>query len=331
KDYGFSVDHAVTVKMSGVSDLEGFRTEIQRDAKVSQTSFTSSLFGAFPEECKVKLQGAESGVYVNYYATDAQFLSSYGIELLQGRNLVTANQNEVIVNETFVQRLKALGGAGVGDVIVAKDSLSLTIVGVFEDFNYDNLKRPIEPLMLWSIPEEFKYLSIQLWDNTSEKAYSTNLAQELYQRYQKRMQTQVYATYLADRRDYSDDQSAVQMVTFFIILITCMGLVGTVLVNSDYLRKSIAINKLMGARKSDLLRRYLSGYVKLMGIVFLLALPLAYFIGQQLLSQFVYRVPINFSHFVEILVTTATILLVVIISQMLYYFRTQIIDGIKSD
>jgi putative ABC transport system permease protein len=82
------------------------------------------------------------------------------------------------------------------------------------------------------------------------------------------------------------------------IFIACLGLLGLAAYTAEQRTKEIGIRKVMGASVTRMVLLLSQDFAKLVGIAFLIAVPLSYFLMQQWLSDFAYRITIGASAFV---------------------------------
>ncbi len=86
--------------------------------------------------------------------------------------------------------------------------------------------------------------------------------------------------------------------TLIAILISCLGLFGLVSYVAEQKKKEIGIRKVLGASINSVVQLLTKDFVKLVGIAFLIASPIAYFFMQRWLEDFTYRIDIQWWVFV---------------------------------
>ena len=77
------------------------------------------------------------------------------------------------------------------------------------------------------------------------------------------------------------------------ILIAGLGLLGMIIYMLEQRTKEIGIRKVSGASVWDILVLVSKGYIKLILLAFLIGAPISYWMMQQWLQDFAYRVPIS--------------------------------------
>ena len=77
------------------------------------------------------------------------------------------------------------------------------------------------------------------------------------------------------------------------IFISCLGLLGLAAYSTIQRKKEIGIRKIIGASVSGIVNLLSKEFVKLVGIAFLIAAPIAWFVMQNWLEDFAYRIDIE--------------------------------------
>jgi putative ABC transport system permease protein len=86
------------------------------------------------------------------------------------------------------------------------------------------------------------------------------------------------------------------MVGFFGLLaisIACLGLLGIVTFTVETRAREISVRKVIGASVADLALLLSRNFLMLLGIAILIALPIGYFLANQLLQFFAYRISVG--------------------------------------
>ena len=235
-------------------------------------------------------------VYYNYF-------DMLGIKFVQGRGFskdfpsdTSRDIKPIVVNETL---FKMLGkDAKVGTY---NQPLCGTIIGVVKDYNFEALSKKIEP-------EEHR-LAIRYLGDFMFKVRAGNM-QHVIASLQKQwkqisdnypleytfLDQSIAKMYEADMRW----QKIIQASCFFAIFIACMGLFGLSAINAANRTKEIGIRKVLGATVKDIVATLSSGFIAMFLIAIVIAAPLAYWVMNNWLQDFAYR--INFSWWIFLIV-----------------------------
>jgi putative ABC transport system permease protein len=96
------------------------------------------------------------------------------------------------------------------------------------------------------------------------------------------------------------------------ILIACLGLFGLATFISEQRTKEIGIRKVLGASVEGIVRLLSKDFLKLVGISFVIAAPLSWWIMNSWLKDFAYRIPlewwiIGLAGFIALLIALTTV------------------------
>lgn len=85
----------------------------------------------------------------------------------------------------------------------------------------------------------------------------------------------------------------VQTSALLILAITLIGVFCLTMFETEYRRKEIAIRKVMGSTVEEILALFVQRYAVPLAVSFVIAGPLAYYLGSQWLENFAERTPIH--------------------------------------
>jgi ABC-type antimicrobial peptide transport system permease subunit len=202
---------------------------------------------------------------------------------------------ELIVNETFVKKM-GLGSAEeiIGKTISFDLNKKYPIVGVMNDFNSKSLKEAVSPFALTTNSRGYGYIALRL----NPMRMQPTLAQV------QKVFTTTYPTYIYDlnfvderiARFYKTEALAshlFKIAAFLAIFISCLGLYGLVSFMAVQKTKEVGIRKVLGASVQSIVLLFSKEFTLLIGIAFLIAVPLGYYLMQQWLSGFHYHIQIS--------------------------------------
>lgn len=260
---------------------------------------------------------------------DANYIPVYGLKLLAGTNLpVSDTVNAVVINETY---LHVLGFKDPHDAL-GHHVQDHPIVGVVRDFHQQSLRTPIKPMAIESNLKYAHTLHIALagndWKSTIagiESAYkSLYPGEEFKNNFFDESIAQMYDTEQKTAR-------LLAWATGLSILISCMGLLGLVLYTTRLRTKEIGVRKVLGASVLQITTLLSSDFIKLVGLAFVIAVPLSWWGVHQWLNNFADRTSLSWWVFaaggVVILVTA----LVTLSFQTIRAARANPINSLRSE
>lgn len=244
---------------------------------------------------------------------DYNYVPFYGIKLLAGRNISPeygsdALGNSYLINQTMANKLleytndpKAELSSLIGQEFKYnfQDSLG-TIVGIISDFNFNSLHHKVEPLCIsYQHDYYFRELSIRL-----DKRHLAETLLLVEAKWKELLQNQEMEYHFLDEQMeqlYKTDKQVGQMMavlTFLAIFISCFGLIGLALFNSERRVKEIGIRKVFGASVFAIVLLLSSNFIRLVSIAIVIATPLAKWVVDNWLNNFAYHINIDWITFV---------------------------------
>ncbi|WP_299212458.1 ABC transporter permease [uncultured Aquimarina sp.] len=252
------------------------------------------------------------GVPSQAWIVDEDYLDTFGMELTSGRNFDKnrAIENEsVIINQTLAEKF------GMEEPIgkkMLRGNRTYTIIGVVEDFNFESLHQQVGSLAMF-YGDETTITSIKVnTENISEvlsmiekkwKTFVPNLD------FRYTFMDESYATM------YSNIKHMRQLIVSFALLsifVACLGLFALSAFLVEQRKKELSIRKVLGASIKNLFKLLTTHFLILVVISIIIAIPLSYFIMDNWLQDYAYRISISWKVFalsgsLAILITLLTI------------------------
>ncbi len=226
---------------------------------------------------------------------DADYMDTYGIELLSGRWLQPSDtMRETVVNMTLLERL---GIADPQEVIGQNLTLGqrrvLKIVGVTKDFHTHDFRNEHDPLMMTTRKEYYWEAGLKI--RPDNLAATTAAIQDVFDEV---LPEQVFSGQFLDEsiaQFYEDDTrlgNTSKAFGLLAILISCLGLFGLATHAALQRTKEIGIRKVLGASVAGIVTLLSKDFLKLVFIALIVASPLAWYVMNIWLQDFAYRIDI---------------------------------------
>lgn len=237
----------------------------------------------------------DESVPVRAIQCDENFVKTYGLNLVAGRNF-TSDKNEewktAMINETA---MKLFGYSEPHDIIGKKITIwehSLQIVGVVKDYHHESMKRKVDQLVYICDRGVTDYISIKFGAETdlqqliatAKNAYDTAFPENAFHYF-----------FMNDyfQRQYNSEVAFNRITAMFAVLatlISCLGLLGL----SSYMilqrKKEIGIRKVLGATARQIVLLMSKEYVIMILVANMIASPLAYVLMKEWLDGFAYKI-----------------------------------------
>jgi putative ABC transport system permease protein len=291
----------VPVKDRGQNEKHAIITnEIRKLPGVVNASFTSSSPGTGNTYTYTyTLAGTEIGEQtMAAFFVDENFFELYDIKLKEGR-FPNFNKKDtlvdVILNESAVRYLQLSDPIGQ----LVRGQVQGKVVGVIEDFNHATLHSSIEPVIMYSYPQNFRFVSIQL-----QQGYDNKLLTALEKRWQEFYPEYPLEYFFLDEKIkelYGAESQLSKAYTSFsiiAILIAGIGLIGLTTYVLNRKLREISIRKVFGSSTAQLIWWIYSGYLKIALIATLIAWGVGYYWMKDWLNGFAFKTEINLTYFV---------------------------------
>jgi putative ABC transport system permease protein len=311
---GYVAEAIVTVSVPRAEPtrLQTFRTQLSQIAGVERVSL-----GRFNPSSESNWTGGfnfpgsgVSGLPIMMRPGDPEYIKTYGLTLLAGRDLRDTDSlgNAVIANETLLRRMNIQDPLeAVGKTITVFDE-ETTIVGVVKDYHGQSLRESISPAIIFNDPGGVRLAALKV----STQDVTGTLAQ-VEQVYRQQFPESIYEHQFLDETIagfYESVERLSQVFTVFsgiAIFIGCLGLYGLISFLAVQRTKEIGVRKVLGASVFNIVYLFTKEFFVLIGVAFAIAAPLAWYVMQAWLQDFEYRIPLGPGLFVVAVAFTVVI------------------------
>jgi putative ABC transport system permease protein len=311
KSLGFDKDHVVTVRYNSGLDhsYQSFKDELLSNSNIREVALSSRI----PSGRLLDSQGSQlnrgdslapSKADIKYVVADEDFIPTYGIKIVAGRNFSKdygMDTSSFLINATAVKALELKSNeAAVGKQFQYGDRKG-TIVGVFNDFNFESLHQRIIPLVLYepSVTDgNVGNISIKTSGNVPaalaqiEKTWKKYLPEIPYE--YKFLDARYAKLYEAENKE----SSILIIFSCIAIFIACLGLFGLSAFTITQRVKEIGIRKVLGASTGSIVELISKDFLVLVVIAAIIAFPVAWYAMNHWLHNFAYRINIAWWVFV---------------------------------
>ena len=306
-------DQIVSIRFGGgiapFARYQTLRNEILTDPDITDVTLAGHLpqresFMRLDASLTIPELGGEQVYQWNRLNGDYDFPEVFDLELVAGRTFDrqnVADSNNYVLNEAAARSLNKTPEELIGLTLLdtATDQNG-RIVGVVKDFPYESIHTSIKPVAIQGKPHssnQILYVKLPA-DKLPEKLASLEAKW-------KNVLPGVGFDYwfLSDEfgRMYYAELKMTNLVRLFSVLavfIACLGLYGLASYTAERKTKEIGIRKVLGATVPQILVMLVADFLRMILIACVIALPLGYFLMQDWLQNFVYRVDIGWAIFV---------------------------------
>ena len=336
KNLGYDKENIIYMTLEGElreeTKKEIFRSRVLNNPNFSHFSTASqppivqgiSTSGGFNWEGKDP--NNEVLYQVNQVSFD--FIETLGLELAEGRSFnrnLKSDSMHVIINETAAATMNVDQPL---DQAITFWQRTGKVIGIVKDFHFASLHGKIEPLVLTLRPERADFLFVKtIAGNTDDNlAFLESLAKELNPQYPFEY------TFLNESYEnlYRRETVTGTLAYYFsgiAIFISLLGLLGLASFAAEQRIKEIGIRKVLGAGLANLMLTLGKGFVILVGVGFIIATPLAYFVMKDWLNIYEYRIDIGLTVF---LIAGSACILITVLTVGYHTLRAAYANPVKS-
>jgi putative ABC transport system permease protein len=339
KDLGYKKDQVLVIdglyslgdndlpfknKVLGFSGVE--MGTISSFLPVTQSSRTDQTFS------KEAVMDSKNGIDMQTWYIDYDYLNTMGMKMARGRNFSRdfgSDSSAVIINETTASFLGYSDPVGqkIYTINGENKTESYNIIGVVRNFNFETLHQNIGPLSFFlgkkgSIAS-FKVKTAKIKDLVAQvESLWKSLAPGMPFSYR----------FMDDSFNemYRSEQRVGQIaLTFAVlaILIACLGLFGLATFIAEQRTKEIGIRKVLGASVRGIVQLLSRDFMKLVAIAFVIAAPISWWAMHSWLSDFAYRIRIEWWIFA---LAAILALLIALITVSFQAIKAAITNPVKS-
>ncbi len=300
-DYGFTMENKLVVALSNTSP-EVLKTELLKYSNIENVAAVSHVLAAgssYGERYKRSLDEKE-WTDLNYFSTDEDYLKNLEISLVTGKYFSSengaSNKNFIVLNETAVKafHFKSPQDAIGQEIILQTDSSRKQIIGVVKDYNHQMLTDKLEVLALIYNPKEYQLLQVK-YSGTYEEAGKS--VEEAWSKVNPSLKVDYKDFYAEVHKIYDiffgDLVSILSVIAFLAITISCLGLLGMATYATETRLKEISIRKVLGSSDGAIIYLLSKGFVSMLLIAIVIAVPAAYFINNLWLEKLAYHVSVD--------------------------------------
>ncbi|MBN1199629.1 MAG: ABC transporter permease [Bacteroidales bacterium] len=324
KDMGFIPEGILTIRLPGQlkKNQTSFKERLLQHPEIMSVSYSYTIPGSDLNYKGFTIREKEVNPLV--ISVDPDYLNTYGIALVSGRNFDQAHVSDsighCIINETMAKEIGMQDP--LNEWLSHEDATysvfqenRINIIGIVKDFHFKSLRSTIEPIILGWNPDRFNYANIKIADGKTGAAM--NAIRKLLDEFVPGIPAEFQFIEESFDNMYRSDHRMGKILICFTLLsvfIGILGLFGIVVFLTQQRTKEIAVRKTQGASVREILAKITLEYAWPVILANALAWPLVVWLGSIWLSDFVYRTSIGIDIFLYSAVITMLIAMGTVLS-----------------
>jgi len=341
KDLGFDQEQIILVNVdfNRFNLLEGFKNELLLNPEIKSIARMGSSIPGNEEVIENSFietgKPAEEQQWFSVFNAGHDWEEIVDVEFIEGHSFQAGNSVDstgYIINESAAEALgwgADVVGKSMSRVNTNNGNINDTgeVIGLVKDFHYRPLYDPIKPLVI-RIGGGTLAIKMQSDDLQATVGYIGEKWAKTFAGFPFRY------SFMDDNFDvlYAREDTFSKTLKYFSILaifIAALGLLGLSSYATESRKKEIGIRKVNGASIGGLLRLLTMDFTKLIGIAFIISVPVSYFFGEMWLNNFAYRTNIGFVIFIVAGLVALTIALLTVSYHTLRAALTNPVESLK--
>ena len=298
RDVGYNPDNLITIP--GSPDTQKHYNVIKQEllqtgminavtrtmAPITEIWWTSPSpkWDGKPEDMNIIVSGLQTG---------SDFTKTMGIKMLAGKDFsgTPADSSYMLLNKAAAEAMGLENPVGM-KMTYGKD---YTVLGITDNVVQGSPFKPVDPMMIYYNPDNSPFISIRL----SNGVRPQNALASIETIFEKHNPAYVFEYQFVDKefeKKFLNENLISKLSNIFAalaIFICCIGLAGLAAFTIEKRIREIGIRKVLGASVRQLLLLISKGFLKLVLIAFVIAVPLTWGFMYSWLQKYDYQVNIS--------------------------------------
>ncbi len=341
-DMGFNKECLITanIPLNSLDERDAFSSELLNNPNIKEVAWSQDRMVADSRMTWGRWHHGEQ-MMLTVMPVSWNFLQVMGIEVVEGRDFLPSDEKgdgAIILNE-YAKKKYNLNL----EEVIEWNGKPFPATGFCRDFHFKPLHEESDAFAFYIYDTEIQnryyttpHLTLRTIENAdikavfdairattdkilpdygSEKVKINFFDEELGENYQKEQQL----------------TTTISLFTMLAIIISLMGVLGLVIFETQYRRKEIGIRRVNGATVREILVMFNRKFMIIVGICFLIAAPISYFITDYYYSTFAYRAPIAVWVFVVALLAVLVITTLVVTLASLRTATSNPVEALRTE
>ncbi|MEM6842543.1 MAG: ABC transporter permease [Bacteroidota bacterium] len=341
QELGFQSEQVMVIKANTqdtYQKIQSLRDRLLQNPQVKSVTASVSMPGGSYPDNGLHIGGVEQSHSENIFFTDAYYTEALDLEVIEGRFLSPADTTprSFVVNEAFVKEFDIAESIG-HPLNFSWVKEPGQIVGVVKDFHYSGLGQRIKPLVFsGAIPQMrsgwVNHVAVRL--STSDLRSTISEVEKFWKQIEPAHPIRYsfldddFAQLYADQERLGQTLLWATLLTLFVAL---LGLFGLAAYMAEQRTKEVGVRKVLGATIPQIVTLLSTDFLKIVLIAGVVAVPVAFWLAQQWLSDFAYRTPISALPFVLAIIGALLTAVVTVGSRAIRAARANPAESLRSE
>lgn len=350
---GLQIRHLINTPMGyNTADILNISTEIftgrQQIAQFREELLRESCVEAVALGCgtphdrgnnNTMQYGPDRMIGFQMFIGDSAYFHTFGFERLRDNHLAAGeNSNIWFVNQCTL-RILGITEEATNFKVGENYTYNYDIAGVYRDFQLGSVLDEQQPVLLkyYDSPEEFlkkEYPWNLLVKTRGDKTVAYNTVKSVFERISDGA-VFTGAEYIEQQiaADYAEQQRILRIVGIFTLVAILISALGLVAMSTYYIQQKeqeIAVRKVFGSTRREVLVRLVGNFMQLVSVAFVVAVPISWYLLERWLQDYSVRISLSPLIFLAAGAFAAVVAFVTVFWQSSRAADSNPIDSIKS-
>ena len=264
---------------------------------------------------------------INTIATEYNFTKTLGIKLIRGRDFspdYSTDSAAVMLNQAAVNRMRLKNPVG---ETIKWNGQNRMIIGVVPDLQMESPFQSVSPMIIKFSKDWVNSLIVRINQNVS-MSKAINIIKPIFEKYDAQFEYQFADEEYARKFKYETlVANLAAIITIIAIFISCLGLFGLASYMAEQRIKEIGVRRVLGASVPGIWQLLSKDFVVLVLIACTIAVPIAWYLMNDWLKTYEYKIDIGFGIFALVIVASLVITLLTVSFQAI---KAAIANPVKS-
>jgi len=273
--------------------------------------------------------------HINFarFSTDANFVKTMDAQLISGRDIdiykYPSDSTACLLNEAAVKVMHIKNPIGLNFYF----DTTLHVVGVVKDFVINGAAEKVHPMIIFGPCSWYNVIHYRLNPNRPTQDCLAQI-KSVFNKYNPDYPFQYTFVDKDYARKFAELQQTSRLSSLFAgltIFISCLGLLGLIMFMAETRTKEIGVRKVLGASVFNITKLLSWQFLKLVGLSFVIATPIAWYAMHRWLTNFDYKVPVQWWWFLMAGVLSLVIALLTVSWQAIKAARVNPVNSLKTE
>ena len=337
RDLGYEQENLITIEDSHEisTNFKAIKAELIQSGVVDGVTRSNSAITNINSNNFLGWPGKPEDLRVIFatIAVEYDYTQSMGIKLLQGRDFSENFKSDtaaILINKAGLDLM------GLKDPIGTKLDLwggKRELIGIVNNVLMGDPNRPIGPMFFILDPNWINAITIRL-EKTKDLPASLSKVEEIFKKYNPAYPFEYDFADVEFAKKFTTVEMTSRLATLFAslaIIITGLGLFGLAAFTAEQRTKEIGIRKVLGASVPGLVTLMSKDFSKLVIVSFLIAAPVAWWLLNNFLERYPYRIEISWWVFPLTGILSLAFALIIVSTQALRAAHANPVNSLRNE